>query len=249
MMNLNKISSNPPKGTVKEVTVKKTEANKKKLFLLQNVLFAERKHSVLIVLQGLDAAGKDGTIRHVFSAMNPMGVNIMAFKVPTAEEDSHDFLWRTHHHTPALGMIEVFNRSHYEAILVPSAHGTESKHTMNARCEAINGFEKMLKAEGTVILKFFLHTSKKEQAKRIKERLNIPEKNWKFDPADSREKPFRDAYLAIYEKLFERCGKEIPWIVVPADKKWYRNFVVAQKLTETLQALKMKYPGMDTEKP
>ena len=242
MTDLNDKSASPPKGIRKADAIRKTIKYKEELFELQNVLFAEHKHSVLIILQGMDAAGKDSTIRHVFSAMNPMGVNIRAFKAPTAEEKSHDFLWRVHRYAPELGMIEVFNRSHYEDILVPFVHEPDRRKELEYRFDSINSFEKTLQDEGTVILKFFLHVSKEEQANRLKERVDIQRKYWKYDPADTREVPFHKDYLKVYEKIFERCSPKIPWIIVPADHRWYRNYIVAQTLTHTLRALKMKYP-------
>jgi len=243
MASLANTPTKPTKDIDKHSAEKKTEALKSELFDLQSLLFAENKHSLLIILQGLDAAGKDGTIRHVFSAINPMGVNVKAFKAPTAEELAHDFLWRVNLHTPAKGMIEIFNRSHYEDILVPTVHKTLPKDEIEKRYDIINSFEKNLTANGTLILKFFLHVSAKEQAERIKERLTVPNKKWKYDPADTRESPNRNKYLEVYETIFKKCGPKLPWHIVPADKKWYRNYFIAKTIVDTLKGLKMKYPS------
>ena len=243
MIHLEDELSHPPNGIEKKFAEAATIRYKKELFNLQNVLFAEQKHSVLIILQGMDAAGKDGTIRHVFSSMNPMGVNIKAFKAPTDDEKNHDFLWRIHEHTPSKGMIEIFNRSHYEDILVPAVHKTIGKKELEKRYESINNFERHLIESGTVIMKFFLNVSIKEQEERLKDRLNIPRKKWKYDPADSSEFTHREAYLKTYERIFDHCGTIASWHIVPSDKKWYRNYLIAKKLRNTLVALNMKYPG------
>jgi PPK2 family polyphosphate:nucleotide phosphotransferase len=238
-IDLDNESTVPGKKVDRKEIEKETEKLKEELFDLQNLLYAEGRHSLLVILAGTDAAGKDGTIRHVFSCMNPMGIGVKAFKTPTDEERKHDFLWRVHPHVPAKGMIQIFNRSHYEDILYPSVHKTLDKDTIEERYELINSFEKLLEGSGTTILKFFLHVSKEEQQERIEDRLNVPRKNWKYDPADSSEFPNRDAYLKVYERIFKRCGS---WMIVPADKKWYRNYVVAREMVEALKSLKMKYP-------
>jgi len=242
MINLSKAPTKPGKSIDKKSIQKELSDLQEQLSKLQNVLYAEKKHSLLIILQGMDAAGKDGTISHVFSYMNPMGVNVKAFKEPTPEEKEHDFLWRVHPHAPAKGMIEIFNRSHYEDILVPTVHKTVEKKILERRYDIINNFEQNLTDDGTVILKFFLNISKKEQKERIQERLTIPEKKWKYDPADTAEEHNWDAYMDLYEKIFERCGPHLPWLIVPADFKWYRNYFIAKEIVKTLKSLKMKYP-------
>lgn len=243
MASLSNEPTKPKDGIDKKEAEDKTLKLKEELFELQNLLYAEHKHSLLIVLQGMDAAGKDGTIRHVFSSVNPMGINVKAFKVPTEEEQSHDFLWRVHPHAPAKGMIQIFNRSHYEEILVPTVHKTLPREKVEMRYDFINSFEKNLVESGTVILKFFLHISREEQAARIKERLTRPHKKWKYDPADKREAANWDAYMEVYEKIFKRCSPEIPWHIVPADHKWYRNYYIAKTMVEMMNSLKMKYPS------
>ncbi len=242
MMNLSKTSTEPDKDIDKKKTEEETLDLYKQQAPLQNLLYAEKKHSLLIILQGMDAAGKDGTIKHAFSSMNPMGIEVKAFKAPTDEEKNYDFLWRVHPHTPAKGMVQIFNRSHYEDILVPTVHKSLDKQIIERRYDIINSFEQCLVDSGTVILKFFLHISKEEQKNRIAERLNIPHKRWKYDPADSTEEKNWDAYVETYEKIFEKCSKELPWFIVPADRKWYRNYFIANEIVKTLKALKMKYP-------
>jgi len=241
-MKLHKLSTKSDPKFNKTETEKETEKLKEKIFNQQNILFAERKHSLLVILQGSDASGKDGTVRHVFSLLNPMGVEVKAFKAPTEEEMEHDFLWRIHKEVPRKGMIQIFNRSHYEDILVPTVHKSVDKDLIKKRYERINGFERDLSESGTIILKFFLHISKEEQNIRIKERLTDPKKLWKYDPADKQESHNWDAYMKVYEKIFEKCGPDQPWIIVPSDDKWYRNYVIAKVIYKTLKSLKMKYP-------
>jgi PPK2 family polyphosphate:nucleotide phosphotransferase len=243
MINLEKEPTEPKEKITRSKAEKKTEDFKAELFNLQNLLYAEHKRSLLIILQGMDASGKDGTVRHVFSSMNPMGINVKPFKVPTEEEMDYDFLRRVYLNTPAKGMIQIFNRSHYEEILVPSVHKTLSKERIEKRYSIINSFEENLKDNGTVILKFYLNISKKEQGRRLKKRLKDPQKKWKYDPADKREAISWDAYMKVYEKIFERCGPAIPWFIVPADHKWYRNYFIAKEIVNTLRTLKMKYPS------
>jgi PPK2 family polyphosphate:nucleotide phosphotransferase len=240
---LKKVSTKATGGITQEEAETELSLFKEDLFKLQNLLFAQQKHSILIILQGMDASGKDGTIRHVFSSMNPMGVNVKAFKAPTEEELTHDFLWRIHPHAPARGMISVFNRSHYEDILVPTVHKLRDSKILERRYDIINSFEKSLTDSGTIILKFFLHLSKEEQKKRIKERIYLPRKMWKYDPADKREATKWSSYMKTYEKIFDRCSEAAPWQIIPADHKWYRNYLVAKNITDTMRSLKMKYPG------
>jgi len=242
MSNLSKEPTESDKSVDRKKIEEETEGLYKQMAPLQNLLFAEKKHSLLIILQGMDASGKDGTIKHAFSSMNPMGIEVKAFKEPTEEEKAYDFLWRVYPHTPARGMVQIFNRSHYEDILVPSVHKTLDKELIERRYTIINNFEQNLADNGTVILKFFLNISKKEQKERIEERLKDPQKKWKYDPADSSEANNWDAYMEVYEKIFERCSPEIPWLIVPADQKWYRNYFIAKEIVKILKRLKMKYP-------
>lgn len=242
MKSLKKISTKPPANIDRKFAEKETLRYKEELFDLQNKLFATKQFSLLIILQGMDAAGKDGTIRHVFSCVNPQGCDVQAFKVPTEEEQAHDFLWRIHKHSPAKGMIQIFNRSQYEDILVPSVHNTLDKKIIENRYERINWFEENLVYNKTKILKFYLHISKEEQKKRLNERLSNPTKKWKFNPSDFVEAEIRDKYMEVYESIFEKCSPEIPWLIVPADHKWYRDYFIIKEIVELLKSLKMSYP-------
>jgi PPK2 family polyphosphate:nucleotide phosphotransferase len=211
---------------------------------LQGLLYAEHKHKILIVLQGLDTAGKDGTIRSVFSGINPQGVHIASFKVPTAAELDHDFLWRIHSQVPGRGELVIFNRSHYEDVLVVRVHNLVPEAVWRQRYDEINNFEKMLAEEGTTILKFYLNISKDEQKQRLQDRLDDPKKNWKFNPGDLKERELWDQYINAYEDAInETSTKWAPWYVVPANHNWYRNLCVISTIVETLDGLNMKYPA------
>jgi len=211
---------------------------------LQNLMYAENKHSILIVVQGMDASGKDGLTRDVFTSMNPQGVNVFSFKEPTPEELAHDFLWRIHEHSPARGMIHIFNRSHYEDVLVTRVHGLTDDKTAKSRMKAINDFERLLITHGnTHILKFYLHISHKEQLSRLAERMEDPHKMWKYNETDFRESKLWDNYMNYYEDVFQHCS-DVPWHIVPADQNWYKSYIVASTLQKTLKGLKMKFPGM-----
>ena len=214
-----------------------------KLFDLQNVFYADGRFSVLIVFQALDTAGKDGSIRHVMSCMNPMGVHVNSFKQPTPEELKHDFLWRIYPHFPAKGMIEVFNRSHYEDILVPSIEKELSENQLYHRCKPINRLEEHLEANGTHVLKFFLHLSSKEQGVRIKERLTKPHKRWKYSNNDSTVAHEWGDYMEVYNMIVNTCNCP-EWHIIPADKRWYRNYAVAKILMGHLESLHLKFPGL-----
>lgn len=215
---------------------------------LQELLYAQHLHKLLIVLQGMDTSGKDGTIRHVFQGVNPQGVRVARFGPPTPEELDHDYLWRVHRHTPAKGEMTIFNRSHYEDVLVVRVHALVPKPVWERRYQEINDFEQMLVEEGVTILKFFLHISRAEQKKRLQERLDDPTKHWKFSLADEKERKLWPEYRKAYEDALERTStKWAPWHIIPADHKWYRNLVVATILTDTLRGLKMKYPKPSAE--
>jgi PPK2 family polyphosphate:nucleotide phosphotransferase len=219
------------------------EHYQQRLRALQDLLYAERRHSVLICLQALDTGGKDGTINHVLAAMNPQGCRVAAFKQPSAEEAAHDFLWRVHRAAPARGEVVIFNRSHYEDVLVVRVHELVPKEVWSRRYERINAFEKGLVEHDTQILKFYLHISKDEQLARFKARLEDPSKQWKISEADYKERKYWDDYVAAYEEALARCSTEhAPWFVIPADHKWFRNLAVARILVEHLEGLKMGYP-------
>src|SRR6516164_1585519 len=210
---------------------------------LQRLLYAESRRSLLIVLQGMDTSGKDGTISHVMSGMSPLGVQVHAFKAPNEEELNHDYLWRVHQRMPRHGYIGIFNRSHYEDVLVVRVHDLVPKKIWKQRYRQINQFEKIMVANGTTILKFFLHISKDEQKSRLEERLQDPTRHWKFSLKDVEERGYWSAYRRAYETVLTKCSTEwAPWHIVPANKKWYRNLVVAQTIVQTLSDFKMKYP-------
>lgn len=209
----------------------------------QGLLYADGRRAVLVVLQAMDAGGKDGAIRTVFSGVNPQGCMVHSFKKPSDEELKHDFLWRVHRRCPEKGMIGIFNRSHYESVLVERVAGLVSEKVWKKRYDHIADFEQMLSEEGTVVIKFFLHISKEEQKKRLEERLADPSKNWKFAPSDVDARKQWDAYQEAYEDAMSRTStEECPWYVVPADKKWYRNFVLADVLVRKIKELKLSYP-------
>ena len=241
---LDEISTRAPEKVDKDNTKEKFEKILKDLDDLQNLLYAENKHAILIIVQGMDASGKDGLTRDVFTSMNPQGVNVKSFKEPTAEELAHDFLWRIHIHAPAKGMIHIFNRSHYEDILITRVHGLIDDKTAAKRMQAINEFEKILvDHNNTTILKFYLHVSHKEQLSRLKERLEKPQKMWKYNANDFMESDMWKKYMKYYEDAFEHCS-DIPWHVIPSDQNWYKSYLVASILCDTMKSFKMKYPGM-----
>ena len=216
---------------------------------LQARLYAEGRQALLIVLQGMDTAGKDSTIRHVFRAVNPQGVRVTSFKKPTALELAHDYLWRVHRHTPARGEIGIFNRSHYEDVLVVRVHELVPPEVWGRRYDHINAFEKLLSDEGTQIVKFFLHISREEQRKRLEARLENPRKNWKFNPADLAERKRWDDYMAAYADALARTSSTYaPWYAVPADRKWQRNLIVASVLVEALEAMNPRYPEVSYDR-
>ena len=210
---------------------------------LQERLYAEERRSLLMVLQGIDAAGKDGTVKHVLRGTNPTGVRVYSFKEPSSEELAHDFLWRYHQATPAKGMIGVFNRSHYEDVLVVRVKDLAPESLWRSRFDSINDFERMLVREGTTILKFFLHLSKDEQLEKFRERLEREDKYWKWSPNDMKERERWDDYQQAYEEAVNATSTEwAPWYVVPADSRWYRNYVIARILAGTLKAMDPRFP-------
>jgi PPK2 family polyphosphate:nucleotide phosphotransferase len=244
---LSDISTVAPKEFDKVKTKEKTAPILEELDELQNLLFAEAKHSVLVVIQGMDASGKDGAVKNVFGTLNPQGVTVKSYKAPTQEELSHDFLWRIHLHAPAKGMIQVFNRSHYEDVLITRVHRWCDDETAFKRMEQINHFETLLNEHNdTQILKFYLHVSQERQQERLNERIDDPRKQWKYNANDFSEAKLWDEYMKMYAECFENCNK-IPWIIVPADQNWYKEYVIADALLQTLSKLKMKYPGLKKE--
>lgn len=247
MSMLSEISTKAPKEFDKKETKELTAKLVLELDELQNLLYAQGKYSVLIVLQGLDASGKDGAIRKVFGQMNPQGVRVQSFKAPTEEELAHDFLWRIHEHTPEKGMMQIFNRSHYEDVLVTRVHGWCDDETAKQRFDAINNFEKLLTLHNnTQILKFYLHISQEEQKERLEERIKDPTKEWKYNARDQKEAKLWDKYMEIYEDVFANCNA-VPWTIVPADQNWYKEYLLANTLRDTLKGLNMSYPKLQEE--
>ncbi len=241
---LHKISSRAPKGLDKEKTKEKTAKLIEELDALQNLLYAQSKYSVLVIIQGMDASGKDGTIRSVFGKLNPQGVMVRSFKAPAAEELSHDFLWRIHQHAPAKGYIQIFNRSHYEDILITRVHKWCNDKLAKERMKAINDFEELLTRHNhTHILKFYLHISPEEQQLRLKERIANAQKQWKYNEKDFEEAKLWKLYMKAYEDCFLHCGK-VPWHIIPADQNWYKEYLVASALHKLLKELNMQYPGL-----
>ena len=210
---------------------------------LQRRIYAQGTHKLLIVLQAMDAGGKDGTIRNVFRGVNPQGVRVTSFKQPSAEEAAHDYLWRIHRAVPAAGMIGIFNRSHYEDVLVVRTENLVPKNVWGARFEQINQFERLLTETGTTILKFYLHISRKEQAERFQARLDDPQKNWKFSLDDLEKRKKWDDYMVAFEDVLNRCTTDwAPWYVIPADQKWYRNLAIVRVIVNTIRELDPKFP-------
>ena len=241
MIKLKNIPTSSPEEFSKKKCNNELISFQKKLFELQNIFYADGRFALLIIFQGVDTSGKDGTIRHVMTCMNPMGIQVKSFKQPAEEEMKHDFLWRIYPHFPAKGMIQVFNRSYYEDILVPSIENKLSKEDLYHRCQLLNSLEQHLELSNTHVLKFFLNISKEEQKKRIKERLAQPQKRWKYTKEDKAAADKWDDYMDVYDMLINKCNKH-PWYIIPADKRWYRNFAVAKVLTNHLESLHLKFP-------
>lgn len=224
------------------------EKNIEKLKELQEKLYAEHKQSILVVLQAIDGGGKDGTIEHVFGPLNSAGCRVASFKVPTPIEADHDFLWRVHAQTPAKGEIVVFNRSHYEQVLVVRVHDLEPKEINKTRYDQINDFEKLLASNNTHILKFFLHISKDTQLQRFKDRIDDPLKHWKVAAGDFKERALWGDYMAAFEDMVNKCSKEnAPWFVIPADKKWFRDLAISQILVDYMEGMNIQLPQTDED--
>jgi len=227
----------------KHEALQRTEELGQKMGDLQQRLYAERKRSLLIVLQALDAGGKDGVIKHVIDSMNPEGCHVANFKEPTQQELAHDFLWRVEAQTPAKGEVAIFNRSHYEDVLVVRVHNLVPKAVWSRRYDLINDFERRLNENGTHILKFFLHISKEEQLERFEQRLNDPAKRWKISEADYTERQCWDDYLRAYEDAFARCSTDdAPWFVIPADHKWFRDLAISEIIVSTMEGMDFQVP-------
>lgn len=227
----------------KDEALEVMERNRLKLEKMHTLLAAENKRSVLIVLQGMDTSGKDGTIRHVMNGINPQGCEVTSFKAPSAEELDHDFLWRIHKAVPPKGDIGIFNRSHYEEVLVVRVHDLVPREVWSERYKQINRFEQILSENQVKILKFFLHISKDEQKRRFQQRIDDPDRRWKISQTDFDERKFWDDYTAAYEDVLAKCSTDhAPWFVIPANKKWFRNLAVSHIVAETLESMDMKFP-------
>jgi PPK2 family polyphosphate:nucleotide phosphotransferase len=247
---LAELDPNATHGHTKMDSLEKVRTDVERLASLQERIWAVHRHRVLIVLQGIDASGKDGTIRHVMSGFNPQGCRVVGFGVPSDVERAHDYLWRIHDAVPGDGDIVVFNRSHYESVLVERVHGLVPKDVWSRRYDEINAFEEMLSREGTTILKFFLLIDRDEQLARLNARYADPTKRWKFKVADLRERELWDDYMKAFEDALRRCSTEIaPWYVVPANHKWFRDLAVADIVADVLEELRPKYPPGETLPP
>jgi PPK2 family polyphosphate:nucleotide phosphotransferase len=245
-VDLRRIDPDATRGFSRETAADRTATDLARLASLQERIWAERRHRVLIVLQGIDASGKDGTIGHVMSAFNPQGCRVAGFGVPSEVELAHDYLWRIHAATPRTGEIVIFNRSHYESVLVERVHSLVPESTWKRRYDQINDFEATLAAEGTTIVKLFLHIDRDEQLKRLKARYDDPTKRWKFNVGDLEERKLWDAYRVAFEDALERCSTtKAPWYVIPANHKWYRDLAVGAIVAEKLEGLRPQYPARD----
>ncbi len=247
-VHLDKLTTKAPEDISRENIEKRLEEIRAEIIEIQKKFHADGRKGILVILQWMDASWKDSTIRKVFSWINPLWVHAVSFGKPTSDEFKHDFLWRIHKEIPKKWMITIFNRSHYEDILVPSVEGYIDKKTIENRYEHINAFEKMLADEGVIILKFFLHMSKEVQKKRLEERITIERKFWKFDPSDTAARKKWDDYMEVYEEIFEKTDtKWAPWHIIPTDDKWYKAYLVADAILESLKSLDLVWPKLWNE--
>ena len=246
-INLNKIDTRAPEKISKGDTKVKLQKLQFRMEELQNLMYAEGKHALLVILQGMDASGKDGAIKNVFESVNPMGCRVTAFKTPTSEEMKHDFLWRIHQQVPEKGMIGIFNRSHYEDVLIQRVHKWVTEKIVRQRYVQINAFEKLLQQTGTTVLKFYLHVSREEQQQRLNERLTDPSKMWKHNSNDAKEQTFYKEYRKAYHDAFANCSESAEWMIIPSDQNWYKEYLIAKKIVDTLENFKMKYPKLPKE--
>lgn len=243
MIQLSNISTDAPKDLSKEGAKAQTAEWVKKIGELQAILYAQKKYSLLVVLQGMDASGKDGAIKNVFGECNPAGLSVIGFKKPTDLEFAHDFLWRIHPHAPAKGMIHIFVRSHYEDVLIQRVHHWIDETRVDKRIQAINSFEELLTFDNnTSVLKFYLHISKEQQKKELQQRMNEPDKYWKNNADDWKERELWDDYMRCYEDVINRSA--IPWTVTPVDQRWYRDYVISKTILEALEKLDLQYPPL-----
>lgn len=248
IMKLSNISTRAPDNLNKTDIEIEFENIQAEIIKLQEKFFADGRHALLVVLQGMDASGKDGTVRHVFYGVNPLGIRVYPYGKPTPEEAAHDFLWRLHANAPKKGMISVWNRSHYEDVLVPTVEGYLPKEQVEARFDHINHFEKMLTDEGTIVLKFYLHMSKEVQRERLDERMEIEKKHWKYKKSDEASRLKWEDYMDAYESVLEKTDtKHTPWHIIPTDDKWYKLYLVAKTIRDALKSLDLDWPDGDVE--
>lgn len=246
MIKLSDYSTDAPKDAKKKEYEEKAKDLYKRIAELQEILYAEKKHSLLVIFQGMDASGKDGSTENVFSRCSPSGVRAYSFKKPTDEEFAHDFLWRVHKITPGKGMIHIFNRSHYEDVLIQRIHGWIDEERVSKRIAAINAFEELLQFDNnTTILKFFMNISPERQLEKLQERIDMPRKNYKHNDNDWKERELWDDYMTAYEDVINRSS--VPWIIAPVDQRWYRNYFIAQKVADALENLNMQLPTLQKD--
>jgi PPK2 family polyphosphate:nucleotide phosphotransferase len=242
--NLNSIETDDVQGWEKAEAKIKLAENIEKIDALQEQLYAEGKQALLVVIQAMDAAGKDSTIKELTNGLNPQGVQVTSFKVPSTEEKAHDFLWRVHAKAPAKGTIGIFNRSHYEEVLVVKVHGWADEELTEKHYKHINQFEKLLTDHGTRVLKIMLHISPEYQLEQFKERLEDPTKNWKFNPADLEERKLWKSYMKAFEQLLNECSTDYaPWYVIPSENKWFRTLTISELVLDTLKSMNPQYPA------
>lgn len=247
MIRLSDIPTRAPQGYEKDDIKRKTDSMVKRIGDLQHVMYAEKKHSLLVVLQGMDASGKDGATRKVFQFCNPTGIDAYPFRKPTEEEFAHDFLWRIHKHAPAKGIIQIFIRSHYEDILIQRVHKWIDEDKVSARIKSINDLESLLQYDNnTTILKFYMHISRETQREKLQERIDDPLKHWKHNPADMKESEHWNEYMFAYEDAINRST--VPWIIAPVDQRWYRDYFIAEKVLATMESLHFNLPRREDRK-
>ena len=247
MIDLRNIATTPADDIDKSNTKEETKTLKQEIANYQDILYAQKKYSFLIIFQGLDASGKNSATKKIFRGVNPTGLKVKTFSEPTEKELLHDFLWRIHPHAPSKGMISIFNRSHYEDVLIPRLQKTISNDVVHQRFQLINAFETLLHSNETIILKFYLHISEEEQKKRFEKRLLRPDKHWKFSEKDFITSKNREKFFDYYQDIFENCSTTFPWTIVPADKKWYTRNMIARTLVNSFKELHLEYPALDVE--
>ncbi len=246
-MNLSQLSADPPKNAKRKQTKEAVKDLAKQIAELHEIFFAQKKHNLLVIFQGMDSSGKDGSTKNVFKYCSPIAMKVKSFKKPTEEEFAHDFLWRVHKEVPQKGQITIFNRSHYEDILIQRVHGWISEEHVAKRMAAINAFEELLQFDNnTTILKFYLHLTPDRQKEKLQERIDVQEKNWKHNSGDWKERQHWDKYMSAYEDVLTKCNA-IPWHIIPANSRWYRNYCVAKIVLKTMQDMNLQYPVVDPE--